>query len=135
VLILASIVEREAGLDQDRPLIAGILLKRWRQGWPLQADATIQYAVGDDRCQGQEAECDYWAPVKKADLAINSAYNTYKNQGLPPGPICSPGLASIKAVVYPQTSDYWFYLSDSDGTVHYARTNEEHSENVTRYLR
>ena len=127
VLILASIVEREAGDDKDRPLIAGILLKRWLQGWPLQADATAQYVVGEEN--------DWWPQVIKRDLQINSSFNTYQYAGLPPAPICNPGLASIEAVIYPQESDYWFYLSDSSGAVHYAKTNEEHSRNIERYLR
>jgi len=135
VVILASIVEKEARQDKDRPLIAGILLKRWLNNWPLQADASIQYAVGNANCQGPIDNCDYWQPVKKADLKIDSPYNTYQYKGLPPGPICNPGLASIRAVIYPQGSDYWFYLSDSLGQIHYAETNQEHSRNIEKYLR
>lgn len=143
VIIFASIVEREAKHERDRPLIAGILLKRWRQGWALQADATVQYVVGSEKCgwevgsgSGSESgKCDWWSPVKKDDLKIDSPYNTYKYPGLPPAPICNPGLASIKAVVYPEESDYWFYLSDPSGTVHYAKTNKEHNENIEKYLR
>ncbi|MCL5069396.1 MAG: endolytic transglycosylase MltG, partial [Actinobacteria bacterium] len=88
VLILASIVEREAAREQDRPIIAGILLKRYKNGWPLQADATIQYALGY-----QSDEKTWW---KKAltinDLRVDSPYNTYINPGLPPGPISNPGM-------------------------------------------
>lgn len=135
VIILASIVEREAKHDKDRTLIAGILLKRWHRGWPLQADATVQYAVSSVKCQVSSQECDWWSPVKKTDLQIDSPYNTYKYKSLPPTPICSPGLVSIKAIIDPKESDYWFYLSDSTGTVHYAKTNEEHNENIGKYLR
>lgn len=134
-IIMASILEREAGKDEDRPLIAGILLKRWGQDWPLQADATIQYITGTDRCRDGEVNCDFWRPVKRADLEIDSPYNTYLYKGLPPTPICNPGLASIRAVVEPQENDYWFYLSDSTGQIHYAKTNEEHNQNISRYLR
>lgn len=138
VIILASIVERESRAEKDRPIIAGILLKRWQKNWPLQADATVQYALGSRRCNQEvtpEKECDYWEPVKKTDLKIDSFYNTYQNRGLPPAPICNPGLDSIKAVIYPQETDYWFYLSDAKGEVHYAKTDEEHEENIERYLR
>ncbi len=127
VLILASIVEREVGRDEDRSLVAGILLKRWQQGWPLQTDAAIQYARGTPG--------DWWPQVTRDDLQVNSPYNTYQYAGLPPTPICNPGLSSIESVVYPQASDYWFYLSDSSGVTHYARTTEEHNQNINRYLR
>lgn len=142
VVTMASIVEREAGQDDDRPLIAGILIKRWRNDWPLQADATIQYALGSLRCSwevknglGSEGErCDFWKPIKPGELETNSPYNTYQYRGLPPTPICNPGLASIKAVIYPKESDYWFYLSEPDGSIHYAETNAEHNQNKKRYL-
>lgn len=134
VLILASIVERETKHEKDRPIVAGILLRRWRKDWPLQADATIQYALGTARCSRQSEDCKWWNPVKKADLQVNSPYNTYKYKGLPPAPICNPGLAVIKAVIYPKESDYWFYLSDPFGIVHYAKTAEEHNENIAKYL-
>lgn len=135
VIIFASIVEREARQDEDRSLIAGILLKRWRKGWHLQADATVQYALATVTCHLQPEDCNWWASVRKTDLQIDSPYNTYKYPGLPPTPICNPGLASIKAVIDPKESDYWFYLADSSGTVHYAKTNEEHEENIKKYLR
>jgi len=135
VIIFASIVEREARRDEDRSLIAGILLKRWRKSWPLQADATVQYAVSSVMCHTSNQECDFWESVKKTDLQIDSPYNTYKYRGLPPTPICNPGLTSIKAIIESVESDYWFYLSDSSGTVHYAKTNEEHDENIEKYLR
>lgn len=125
VIILASLVEREVSQDQDRAIVAGILLKRWQNDWPLQVDATVQYALGRDG--------NWWPKVSKADLEIKSAYNTYLYRGLPPGPICNPGLASIKAVIYPKESEYWFYLSDRQGQMHYARTLEEHNSNK-KYL-
>jgi UPF0755 protein len=133
---LASLVEREARREEDRPIVAGILLKRWQNNWALQADATIQYEAGSKNCGiGLKGEkCDWWEPVKKTDLGIDSPYNTYKYKGLPPTPICNPGLASIKAVIYPKETDYWFYLSDTSGKIHYARTVEEHNENIRQYL-
>jgi UPF0755 protein len=135
MLILSSIVEREVRLEKDRPVVAGILIKRWRSDWPLQADATIQYLKADLNCRNRGVNCDWWEPVSGADLDIDSPYNSYLYRGLVPGPICNPGLASIQAVSNPQDTDYWFYLSDYSGEVHYARTNEEHSENIERYLR
>ena len=93
---------------------------------------------GSERCNQSielSQECSYWEPVKKSDLEIGSPYNTYKYRGLPSEPICNPGLASIEAVIYPQETDYWFYLSDEQGRIHYAKTDEEHEENIERYLR
>lgn len=131
VVILASIVEKEASGDEDRSLIAGILLKRLKKGWPLQADATIQYVLGY-----QPEERTWWKKnLTNADKAIKSSYNTYQNPGLPPGPISNPGLASIKAVIYPVDSEFWYYLHDSEGEVHFARTIEDHEENVNKFLR
>lgn len=135
VINLASIVERECRAGKDRPVVAGILLKRWQENWPLQADATVQYAVANVRCQNSNVECEWWEPVKKSDLEIDSPYNTYRYRDLPPIPICNPGLASIEAVIYPQETNYWFYLSDKQGKIHYAETVEEHEENIERYLR
>jgi UPF0755 protein len=136
VVIFASIVEREARSEENRSLIAGILLKRWRKGWALQADATVQYAKANQQSTiSNQQLTNWWPKVKKEDLQIDSPYNTYKYPGLPPTPICNPGLASIKAVINPEESDYWFYLADPSGTVHYAKTNEEHNENIEKYLR
>ena len=126
VLTLASLIEREAKHDEDRAIVAGILIKRGENDWPLQIDATVQYVLGRER--------NWWPQVTKRDLNTNSPYNTYKNKGLPPGPICNPGLASIKAVLYPKKTDFWFYLSDKTGKMHYARTNGEHNANIRKYL-
>lgn len=134
-LILASIVEREAPNDLDRPIIAGILLKRQQKGWALQADATLQYAKANIACRIANAKCDWWPVVAGADKNVNSLYNTYKYLGLPPGPIANPGLASLRAALAPQASAYWFYLSDAEGQIHYAATLEEHQQNIARYLR
>jgi len=106
--------------------VAGILIKRGENDWPLQIDATVQYILGK--------KGNWWPQINGGDLKIDSLYNTYKNKGLPPGPICNPGLASIKAVLYPQKTDFWFYLSDKTGKMHYAKTNEEHNNNIRKYL-
>lgn len=124
---LASLVERETLSNEERPVVAGIILNRLEADWPLQVDAAVQYAVGKPG--------DWWPrPLASSDLAVNSFYNTYEFTGLPPGPIASPGLSSIKAAIYPENSDYWFYLHDSDGEIHYAETLEEHNLNIARYL-
>ncbi|OGY25474.1 MAG: hypothetical protein A2Z11_03535 [Candidatus Woykebacteria bacterium RBG_16_43_9] len=130
VLIMASIVERESRSDKERPIIAGILIKRWKEGLTLGADATVQYAVGYS-----EKEKTWWRKVlTEDDLKIDSSYNTRSRTGLPPEPICSPGLASIDAVLTPKESPYYFYLHDKKGQVHYAITFEEHQENINKYL-
>jgi len=130
VLTLASIVEREARSKEERPVIAGILIKRWREGLSIAADATIQYALGYSN-----EEKSWWRKnLTEEDLKINSPYNTRIKTGLPPGPICNPGLASIKAVVSPGGSSYYFYLHDNDGKIHYARTFDEHQQNIRKYL-
>lgn len=136
VLILASIVEREARNKDDRPIVAGILLKRLEKDWALQADATIQYAVATAHCSLSTVHCQNWWPksLTREDLKIKSPYNTYLYPGLPLGPISNPGLAAINAVLEPVESDFWFYLSDREGKMHYAKTAEEHEENISKYL-
>lgn len=131
MITLASIVEREGNSDEDRPMIAGILLNRLKNGWPLQVDATLQYILGY-----QIEEKTWWKKnLVEEDKSIVSPYNTYLNVGLPPGPICSPGLSAIRAVAYPKASDYMYYLHDTEGNIHYARTMEEHEDNIRNYLR
>lgn len=130
-IILASIVEREGRTDEDRPVIAGILWKRLEAGWPLQADATLQYALGY-----QASEKTWWKKsLTDEDKKVRSPYNTYANPGLPPGPISNPGLASIRAAVYPKQTEYWYYLHDPSGGVHYGATLDDHNANIDTYLR
>lgn len=134
LLILASLVEREAGQDSERPLVAGILTKRLANGWPLQVDATVQYALSSSRCRIRL--CDWWPKsLTPTDLKIKSPYNTYLNTGLPPAPIDNPGRASLEAAAKPQASKYWFYLHDQDGNIHYAETIEGHNQNICTYLK
>lgn len=134
IITLASIIEREVKFDQDRPIVAGILIKRLQAGWPLQVDATIQYAKANINCRQSVNNCDWWPQVVKTDLEIDSPYNTYLYRGLPPTPICNPSLASLKAVINYQPTDYWFYLSDLSGKIHFAKTLEEHQLNIKRYI-
>lgn len=131
VIILASIVEKEAKHESDKKTVASILLKRLDAGWSLQVDATIQYALGY-----QPSEKNWWKKVLSFDdLEIDSPYNSYKNKGLPPTPISNPGLVSIEAVVDADSSTpYWYYVSDKQGNMHYAKTDEEHNENIMKYL-
>lgn len=127
VVTLASLIEREARTDEERAVISGILRKRMNLGIPLQVDASLQYALG---FQPHEQKTKWWKQNLTAeDKAIESPYNTYRYPGLPPGPICNPGLASIKAAVYPAGTRYLYYLHDKEGKVYYAETNEEHIEN------
>lgn len=123
-LILASLVEREAKADPDRAIIAGILKKRLEAGWPLQVDASVQYALGNSR--------DWWP--QNIDAEYPSDYNTYLQTGLPPTPIANPGSASIQAVLNPQDTSYWYYLTGSDGRMYYARNLTEHNLNIDKFL-
>ncbi len=132
VVTLASIVEREAQLPDERPLIASVFLNRLAQGMLLEADPTVQYALGY-----QEDQDDWWKrPLLFGDLEIDLPYNTYRYSGLPPGPIASPGLASIRAVVEPAETAYLFFVVDctaaTPGAHIFAETFEEHSANVAR---
>ena len=130
---LASIVEREAVQPSERPTIASVYLNRLHRGMRLQADPTIQYAlvVADDVESGTNG---YWKPrLTFADLAVSSPYNTYLATGLPPGPICNPGAASLAAVAHPATTDYLYFVARPDGTHAFARTLEEHQKNVATY--
>lgn len=124
VLKLASIVEREARASKDRKMVADILLRRLEKGWLLEVDATILYYFQD------------WThKITAQDLADNHAYNTRKRKGLPPTPICNPGEDSIKAVLFPAPNKYWFYISDKQGKMHYAKTLSEHNANINKYLK
>ncbi len=131
LIIIASLIEREGKFPEDKPLVASVIFNRLNSGIKLDIDATVQYALGY-----QIKEKTWWKKnLTKADLEIDSPYNTYKISGLPPGPICNPGLESIKAVLNAPKSDYYFYLSDKTGKLHFAKTLEEHNKNIEKYLR
>jgi UPF0755 protein len=118
IVTLASIIEREAVVDSERPLISAVFHNRLKRNYPLESCATVQYALGEVK------------PVlTNEDTKIESSYNTYKITGLPPGPIAAPGLASIEAALYPADVDYFFFVAKEDGTgEHYfSRTLEEHN--------
>ncbi len=130
IVIFASLLEREGKTLQSKQMIAGILLNRLSKNMPLQLDATVQYAR-DSKTKPNT----YWQQVTSNDLDIVSPYNTYKNTGIPPKPICNPGYNSFYAAYHPIKSDYIFYLTGTDGTMHYAKTLAEHNQNIQKYLR
>lgn len=124
IVVMASIIEKEVGTNEDKKLISGILWKRLNIGMPLQADATIVYASGKKN-----------GYVTLEDLKIQSPYNTYLHTGLPAGPISNPGLESIIAAIYPQSSDFWYYLSKSSGETVFSKTLDEHNRSKAKYLK
>ncbi len=127
LVTLASIVEKEALLDDERPLIAGVYRNRLRRGIALYADPTVIYAL---KLRGT------WdGNLRRPDLELDSPYNTYRYPGLPPGPICSPGLASLLAAADPAQTDYLYFVSRNDGTHVFASTLREHNRNVERWQR
>ena len=133
-LTLASLLEREASNPEEMLEIAGILKKRLKADWPLQIDATVQFALASQTCSS--LDCNYWKKaLTKNDLQVLSLYNTYKHTGLPPGPIASPGKEAIKASFQATSSEYWFYLHDLSGQAHYSKTIEEHNQNICTYLK
>lgn len=119
LVTLASLVEKEARYDEDRPIIAQVFHKRLALGMPLQSDASLQYLMDAPK-----------EDVSIADTKIDSLYNTYQNIGLPPGPVANPGLESIEAVLYPSDTDYLYFVADREGHNHYTYTYAEHLEVV-----
>ncbi|MFA6537109.1 MAG: endolytic transglycosylase MltG [Patescibacteria group bacterium] len=124
VITLASIVEKEMFGYENRQIVADVFLKRLKVGMALQSDATINFIT-----QKGIAAPSY------TDLQVKSAYNTYKNKGLTPGPICNPSIEAIKAVVYPAKTDYWYFLTTKDGQIIFSRTHDEHVANKYKYLK
>ncbi len=129
IVSVGSLVEREARFAEDRPLVASVILNRLRIDMPLQIDATIQYALGY-----QADEKTWWKKnLTLEDLKINSPYNSYNRVGLPPTPISNPGFNVLRAVVDPTRTEYLYYISDSSGHNHYAKTVQEHNANIKKY--
>lgn len=123
VISLASIIEKEAGNDPDRPLVSGIFHNRLAANFPLQSDITIHFIKNDD---------DTF--ISFADTKIQSPYNTYLYAGVTPTPINNPGISSIKAALNPQKTEYFYFIYDANGKMYYAKTFAEHEENVRKYL-
>lgn len=124
IVTMASILEKEVKTKADKELVAGILWKRLEQGMLLQVDAALTYETGKTS-----------AELSTSDLQHESPYNTYLHKGLPPGPVSNPGVESIEAAVFPKSSAYYFYLSDGNGTTHFAKTFDEHKLNKVKYLK
>lgn len=127
VVTLASLVEKETASAPERPLVAGVFANRLRLGMPLQTDPSIVYA--------QERAGVYRGFLTREDWAYPSPFNTYLHAGLPPGPICSPGLASLEAALHPQDTPFLYFVAKGDGTHAFGRTLQEHNANVARYRR
>jgi UPF0755 protein len=131
LVTMASIVEREAQVPGERQLIAAVYLNRLRQNMPLQADPTVQFAIHPSNASAGQA--GYWrGSLSGADLRVDSPYNTYQRRGMPPGPICSPGLGSIDAVLDAGPTDLLYFVAKSDGSHLFAATLTEHNANVAR---
>jgi UPF0755 protein len=127
--IIASIIEREAIFEEDRSLVASVLLNRLELGMALGVDPTVQYAVGFD----QESKSWWKKDLTVDDLDSDSPYNTRKFAGLPPGPISNPGVSALKAALNPVNSDYLYFYSDVKGHLHFAKTIEGHQANIKKY--
>lgn len=128
LLTLASIIEKETGVPEERPLVASVFLNRLKKGMRLQTDPTVIYAI-------TEGETSFGRSLKRADLKIDSPYNTYMNYGLPPGPICNPGREALMAAARPQQSDYLYFVADGKGGHRFARSLNEHNRNVKAWVR
>jgi UPF0755 protein len=124
VLIIASMIEREAGVPSQRKLVASVVYNRLHEGIPLGIDATIRFATGN-----------YEEPLTESELAVNSPYNTRTTAGLPPGPINSPGIEAINAAAHPAKSDYVYYVNKPNtcGELAFAKTNAEFESDVAKY--
>jgi UPF0755 protein len=123
MFIIASIIEREVIVPEERPIVAGVLYNRLQKNMPMQSCATVQYLLPNQKKR-----------LLYADLEIQSPYNTYLNSGFPPGPIANPGLAAMKAALYPAETPYLFFVTRNDGSSghYFAKTYAEHNQNISR---
>lgn len=128
IVILASLIEREALRDDEKTMIASVLYNRLNEGMALDIDATLQYA------KGKSSNGKWWVVPMGVDRQIDSPYNTYKYSGIPPGPIANPGIEAIRAAKSPASSNYFFYIHDNDGDVHFSKNLEGHNQNIEKYL-
>lgn len=125
IITIASLIERETRVDSERAIVASVIYNRLNMGMALQIDATVQYALGEQKDR-----------LSYKDTEIDSPYNTYKVPGLPPGPICSPGEASIKAALYPENTQYVYYVLDAkmDGSHRFSKSYDEFLKNKNAYI-
>jgi len=135
LLTLASIIEREGVVRSELPLISAVFWNRLKLDMPLQADPTVQFAVASTQPDAALTVGFWKRDLSNDDLEVSSRYNTYVERGLPPGPICSPGLAALEAVANPANTDYLYFVAKGDGSHVFARTDLEHAANVERYRR
>ncbi|TSC92783.1 MAG: UPF0755 protein [Candidatus Berkelbacteria bacterium Licking1014_7] len=134
-LILASIIEREAKRDDERLKIAGVYKNRLALGMKLEADPTVQYARDNEKSKSDSQNYSWWQIITRSDyLSEPSNFNTYLHSGLPPAPICSPGLKSIQAVKNPEKHNYYYFFHLKDGTAIFSKTLSEHNENLAKYV-
>jgi UPF0755 protein len=127
ILIIASLIQREAAGKKDMNLVSGVIWNRIMSDMPLAIDATLQYAKGTEE--------NWWPQPKSEDKYIDSAYNTYQNKGLPPHPIANPGLAAIDAAMNPSDTSCLYYIHDRYRRIHCSPTYEGHKTNINLYLR
>ncbi len=128
VVTLASLIEKETPIAAERPMVASVFENRLARGMPLMTDPSVIYAA--------ELNGKYRGTIYESDLATDSPYNTYKHAGLPPGPVCSPGVASLKAAMAPAQTEYLYFVAagaDPSGRSRFAKTLEEHTRNVHAY--
>ena len=128
VLILASIVEKETGVPDERPVVASVFINRLRAGMRLQSDPTVVYGITNGVAPLGRA-------LTRTDLRTASDYNTYRIDGLPPGPIANPGRAAIEAVLNPAQTEFLYFVASGDGGHAFAKTLDEHNSNVARWRR
>lgn len=130
LIVMASLIQREAKGAQQMRVVSGVLWNRVDIGMALNVDASLQYIKGYNTTQKS-----WWTPPLAIDKDLESPYNTYKYADMPPEPIANPGLDAIKAAINPAETDYFYYLHDPQGNIHYAETLDQHNANVQRYLR
>lgn len=128
MMTMASIIEKETSVAEERPLVASVFMNRLARRMRLQTDPTVIYAI-------TEGEFELKRALKKSDLSIESPYNTYRNYGLPPAPICNPGIASMEAAAHPESSNYLYFVADGKGGHNFAKSLNEHNRNVRIWQR
>ncbi|MBO5442256.1 MAG: endolytic transglycosylase MltG [Alphaproteobacteria bacterium] len=126
MLVLASIIEKETGIPGERRLVSSVFINRLKKGMRLQTDPTVIYAL-------TEGESDFGRKLSRTDLQVDSPYNTYKNYGLPPGPICNPGKEALLAAIQPEQTNFLYFVANGKGGHNFAASLNEHNTNVQNY--